>query len=249
MTKSTKLIIATAFGVVLGGTVLAALAVVAVMRVGLHTKDAFYPDAGPMPPVVSESMDEVLARFEAALQKHAPDSLQHLQPGLSTETIAELERAGGFQLPEEMRALYRWRNGVPPQDFTDIIPIHRFRSLEEVVEIRKLHAREREQGSAAMRAFDDALFGHRTRSIPIFEDIAGDGYFYDPERRLEEGAVYYNFLETGTFQFYPSLKNLLVGLSECYETGAYSLDAEGRIEADYDKSAEILSKYGVDRVP
>lgn len=200
-----------------------------------------------MPPVVGESMDEVLARLEAALQEHAPESLQHLQPGLSAEKIAELERAGGFQLSDDLRALYRWRNGVPADDDTDIIPRYRFRSLEDLVEIRRADAQDREASTPAVRAIHNAIVGYTGPWIPIFQEAAGDGYFYDPTRRPEQGAVFFNFLEMGTFHFYPSLKNLLVAICECYETGAYAVDAAGQLNKDYEKSVRIHGKYGVDR--
>lgn len=199
-----------------------------------------------MPAVANESMDEALGRFEAALREHAPDTLQHLQPGLSAERIADLERAGGIQLPDDLRALYRWRNGVPAGDYSDIIPLHRFQSLEELLERRNAAAKSREDSTSVQGAVFDALVGHTLAWIPIFVDPAGDGYFYDPTRRPEQGAVLYNFLEVNSFQFYPSLKNLLVGLAECYEKEAYTVTAEGRLDRDTVKAIEILREYGVD---
>ncbi len=236
MTKSTKIVI----GLAVGSVVLLTLilgAGYALLRFGLQSLLAYYPEAGPMPPVVSESMDEALARFEAALAKHAPLSLEHLQPALSAERIAELEQEGGFQLTDEMRALYRWRNGVPPKDLTEIIPLHNFRSLEEAAERHK----------EVSKSSNDPIIGHMAVWVPVFGNPFGDGYFCDPTRSPEQGAVFECSIELGSFRFYPSLRNLLVGLAECYETGAFTMDAQGQLNDDYDKTSEILRKYGVDR--
>lgn len=68
-----------------------------------------YPKASSMPADVEASMDQVLARLEAALSSSAPEILAALEPGLTERRLAELEKEGGFRLSPELRALYRWR--------------------------------------------------------------------------------------------------------------------------------------------
>ena len=53
----------------------------------------------------------VLERFEAWLSEHAPDYLAGLAPGLDDGAIAAHAAASPWDLPEEVAALYRWRDG------------------------------------------------------------------------------------------------------------------------------------------
>src|ERR1039458_8080432 len=72
---------------------------------------SMYPPAPPMPPVVSQTTGEILSQLELELKTKAPQILTNLQPGHSAEKISELERQSGVQLPDEIKALYQWRNG------------------------------------------------------------------------------------------------------------------------------------------
>src|SRR5262245_39156874 len=72
----------------------------------------FYPKPSSLPAVVSESSDRLIVMLEAVLTTNAPVVIDSLQPGLSEARITELERAGEIRLPQDIRALYRWRNGM-----------------------------------------------------------------------------------------------------------------------------------------
>ncbi len=74
----------------------------------------FYPSPTRMPRVVADDIASALRRFEAALAKHYPSGLSALQPGLSDAEITTIERENGLQLTDDLRALYRWRNGTAP---------------------------------------------------------------------------------------------------------------------------------------
>ena len=55
---------------------------------------------------------QLLAGLQATLETNAPLVAQSLQPGLSDAQISELETQGGFRLSGDLRALYRWHNGM-----------------------------------------------------------------------------------------------------------------------------------------
>ena len=61
-------------------------------------------------------MRSVLGRFEDWLNEHDKEFLGKLQPGLTDARITEITAALGIELPPEVRALYRWRNGEPGED-------------------------------------------------------------------------------------------------------------------------------------
>ncbi|HUE72524.1 MAG TPA: SMI1/KNR4 family protein [Pirellulaceae bacterium] len=230
------------------GLLLFAVLVVAIVLFVRSSMQQFaelsYPIASSMPPEVDGSMDEVLLRLERVLSAKAPQTLAALQPGLSADRITELEQQGGITLSPELRALYRWRNGMTGGASQDLIPGHQFPSLEQVIERKAAEAESLASATAFQRASYNAIVGYRTAWLPLFPDLAGDGYFYDPNRAPHEGAVFFHFAEMSHFVFFPSIKNLLAGIAECYETEVFSADSSGRLVQDYEKTDAVWRKYG-----
>src|SRR4051812_6915784 len=87
----------------------------------------FYPPAPQMPAMVSKPVNQILDELEAAMKAKAPTLLENLRPGLTSDAITALERQSGIQLPEDIRALYRWRNGCRSSDPLVAGPIPGFR--------------------------------------------------------------------------------------------------------------------------
>lgn len=83
---------------------------------------------------------------------------------------------------------------------------------------------------------------HEDNWLILFPDAAGDGYYYDPKRSYEAGGIFYNFREAGYYQYFPSIKNLLKAIVECYQNGVYPREAE----ADFDIEQQIMNKYGIE---
>src|SRR6516225_5507290 len=95
----------------IGLLTVAGLLVFGVVLVPRAVRRFFYPPAPPMPSVVSKPTAQILAELEAIMRNKAPQVLDQMQTGLSDQEITALERQAGIQLPDEIRALYRWRNG------------------------------------------------------------------------------------------------------------------------------------------
>lgn len=95
-----------------------------------------YPTASNMPPVVDEPMPTLLNRFEAVLKEKAPSVASALQPGLSEAEIAKLETEYNVQLPDDLRLLYQWHNGIPRDSEPTITPLHEFYPLEHALKQR-----------------------------------------------------------------------------------------------------------------
>jgi cell wall assembly regulator SMI1 len=220
-----------------------------VLMVPQGVRRFFYPPAPPMPPVVSKSVAQILAELESAMKRKAPHVLDDMQPGLSDEEITTLERQAGIQLPEEMRVLYRWRNGCRSQDprLTGPIPGHRFVPLAEALGLPVVLSNQVARATVAQRTAFGIFAGHRKSWITLFDDGCGDGYFFDPKRKLKEGAVFYCFAEDGSYVFFPSVGNLLAGAVKCYETGAFSWK-EGPsgpgLDEDFNQTRRIWDEFG-----
>ena len=215
-----------------------------------------YPKAPPMPSVVSQSMEEILAQLEGELKSKAPQILTNLQPGLSMDRINELEKQSGIQIPDDLKALYHWRNGfnpaaIPVVGFASAGPLPNtyFVPLDEALMESSGMSNQMAGATAVQRAAFSALAGFTKSWIVLFDDGAGDGYFYDPKRKPEEGAIFYHFMEDGDFTFFPSPKNLFAGLVKCYQQNVFTWK-EGTngisVDEDFQASQKIWNEFGAE---
>jgi hypothetical protein len=181
----------------------------------------FYPKPKNLPQVVSQSSEQLLAGLQATLQTNAPDVAEALQPGLSETQISALEAQGRFRLSEDLRGFYRWHNGMATNTTLGLLPGQRFLPLEECIAERAMMGQHK---GAAYAVFA----GHRKRWVHVLDDGAGDGYFYDPERPEAGGAFFYHMAEGAYYIWFPSFRNFLSGVIECYETRCVKLSADGK---------------------
>lgn len=76
---------------------------------------------------------DLLQRFETALRASGVEAVDALMPGLTDAKIDEVAGPSGLQLPEEVRAWWRWRNGSPPRVYSPLFPPHEMLPLEVTV--------------------------------------------------------------------------------------------------------------------
>lgn len=209
-------------------------AVVALILAGpALQRSFFYPKPHGLPLVVSQSVEQLLAHLQSALDTNVPAVAQVLQPGLAETQISALEVQGGFRLPGDLRALYRWHNGMATNTPLGLLPGQRFLSLEECVGERVIMRQQTGAAPSAQRAAFSLFAGHRKSWVHVFDDGAGDGYFYDPERTEANGAFFYYMAEGGYYVWFPSFRNFLSGVIECYESRCVRLSADGKsLDAD-----------------
>ena len=186
----------------------------------------------PMPPVVEQSMEEAIRGFEAELAAHQPGLDDAWRPGITAAELGLAESASGHPFHPEMQALYRWHNGLKAN--AELFPGYSFIPLEEA--IRTNH----EVNAAYARSGMGPLMAHEANWLVLFPDPAGDGYYYDPAARYESGGVFFNFRESGYYIHFPSVRNLLVALTECFRQGVYRAGET----TDFGLEIRILTKYG-----
>jgi len=227
----------------IAGVVLVALVLAFVFGGRWATRGFFYPRPGTLPLPVSQTTDELLARLQAVLERRAPHVSLSLQPGISDTRIRELEIQGKFQLSEELRAMYRWHNGMTTNGSGELIPMALFWPLDRVVEERNGLRAQVESGTPAQRAAFNTFAGHTKPWVSVFPDGAGDGYYFDPERN----SFFHHFAEVGSYHWFPSFRNFLAGVIECYESSAI-VATNGTngltLEEDFDKTETIWNRFG-----
>jgi cell wall assembly regulator SMI1 len=237
----------------IGIIVVIAVAVAAgfyVTQRGLRT--FFYPVAPPMPPIISESMQDVLGQLEAVLRANAPEVLATLRPGISANKISQLERQYNVQVPDDIKVIFEWHDGAIPMaasNYVDFIPIHHFVPLEDMLAEKADEGAQEAAATAAQRVVYRIVAGQRDNWYCLFDDGSGNGYFFDPTRKPDEGAVFCVFVEDNEFTFFPSAKNLIAGIAKCYEQGAYRvkpgrLPHQLQLDEDFDQSARIWKEFG-----
>lgn len=230
----------------------AAIAIVMVMafQFWAHTQARmfFCPLAPPMPGAVNLPMSEVLRRLTLILQAKSPHVLPGLQPGVSALEIRKLEQQYNVQLPNDIIAIYEWRDGArysPMYLGDNFIPLHRFVPLEEALKRERTEAKR-----PAMRfrlAMARIFFGYRDRWFCLLDDGAGGGCFFDLTRKPSEGAIFCTFTEDNALTYFPSPKNLMAGIAMCYAQGAYHLKVRRshlEVDENLDQSAKIWKAFG-----
>lgn len=202
-----------------------------------------------MPPVIGLSMAEILRQLESLMQNKPPAVFAELQAGLSDSEISALESKSGITLPDEMKALYRWHNGCGTRNPTlcGPIPGQRFLPLDEALGLHNAGTNQLANASGVQRAAFEVFAGHTKSWIPLFDDSAGEGYFFDPKRKASEGAFFYHFAEDTYYVFFPSLKNLMAGAAKCYEQDAFAWKTNqtgvGLVE-DFERSQKLWQEFG-----
>jgi hypothetical protein len=226
-------------------TVLAVIIVALILGGRSMQRSFFYPKPHGLPPVVSDTTEQLLAQLQSVLETNAPPVANVLQRGLSETQILALESQGGFRLSDDLRALYRWHNGVTTNSTVGLLAGQRFVPLDEVVRRGALVGQQVASGSALQRATFSAFAGHRTSWIQVLDDGAGDGYFYDPKRTDAEGAFFHHIAEAGYYLWFPFLRNFLAGLIECYASGAIRIGTDGKsLDEDFDRTQKIWERFG-----
>jgi hypothetical protein len=178
------------------------------------------------------------------LETNAPRVAAALQPGLSDDQLSTLELQGGFHLSDDLHAHYRWHNGIGVNSAGGLLPGQRFVPLDEFVRERALAGQKLDSGSRVQRAAVSVFAGHRRGWIQVLDDGAGDGYFYDPKRADAEGAFFYHFAEDSHYLWFPSVRNFLAGVVECYESRAIRKAAGESLEEDFDRTQKIWERFG-----
>jgi cell wall assembly regulator SMI1 len=206
--------------------------------------EVVYPPAPPMPAAVSDSMDELLSRYDSLLQSAAPQAYQSLQPGLTDAQIDQLETQYAITLPPDIRALYRWRNGTTPGQWVTAFPDHHFSPLVDALAEREALKQQLAEGPTPGQRMTAVYIAYRLPWIGILEDGFGDGYYLDPTRQESAGSFFFNFNEDGRYVFFPAFRNYLAAVLDGCQTGAFSPDATGLTTTNFDTAQTLWQKYG-----
>jgi cell wall assembly regulator SMI1 len=176
-----------------------------------------------------------LDRILEHLTKLKHPVVARLQPPLTAAEVAAVEKTVPFRFTEEVRTIYRWRNGIAISR-KDILanqwffPGFYFPSLK-----------------AACRCFEGMKDAPQWRRgwYPLFANGAGDFYVVPCKKRREKRAPVIGFIRGEPEQpiEYRSVLSMVETLAECYAKKAFFSNDEGHLDVDDDAHARIARRH------
>jgi cell wall assembly regulator SMI1 len=158
-----------------------------------------------------------------------------IRPGLTAAEIAREEAKLPFALTEEIRAVYRWCNGVRALDGKVLADVWFFPGFY----LPRLED--------AVREFEDRKLGPQWRKgwFPLFSDGAGDFYNVACRKQTADAAPVIGFMHGEPDQNveYLSVTTMIETLADCYRQGAFFLDPDGALDMDDEAHRKIALQH------
>lgn len=118
-------------------------------------------------------MADLIEGLDKHLLQTRPDYYAKLNPGLTEDEIADLETRLGCTLPEEFKALYRWRNGQAPGNYKSFFYNYSLMDADDIAETAEMHKDLLEGGDY------DVADWWVPGWVPFLSNGAGDNYCID----------------------------------------------------------------------
>ncbi len=177
------------------------------------------------------ALDECVAHLSRL--KHPVVS--RLQPGLTDAEVAQIEATLPFTLTQELRVVYRWRNGIPVEEGDILASLWFFPGFY----LPSLQY--------ARQTFEERKLAKQWRRgwFPLFEDGAGDFYIVPcaPKKSVDKAPVI-GFIHGEPEQLveYLDVTTMMETLAACYAQGAFFVNSDGVLDIDDDAQARIARR-------
>ncbi len=194
------------------------------------------------------ALTEALDRILAWLQKHKPECVSLLKPGLEDSEIEDHIKGLPIRLPQEVYELYKWRNGSEDDPMSnDSIYIFPegfgFWSLSTAI---KIHSEKNQYNNR--QKYQQARNNFSLTYLELFYCYAGEysGFVIINEEQTYP-VIFNHSRGDETRQHYDSLTTMMLTVAEGYETGVYSVTKHKNstvpVINDYRKAHQIWRKY------
>ena len=179
-------------------------------------------------------IEKLLESIEEFLERNNFPLLSKLAPGISSDKISPRNFNG--EIPEDMKILYRWRNGIKPEFNKELIGRLTLFSGGVPIAIEKVWWFQDTMGGDSE--------GWSRSNIPIFESGGGDFYLINCEPADPEyGRILYYSPGAVDFEsnisMYDSLFTLLKTTYESYKIGVYTIDDRDMLAVDYPRERAV----------
>jgi hypothetical protein len=172
-------------------------------------------------------LTNALNRIFAWLEKHSPRSASGFQPGLSSKEIEERLNVLPFCVSQEVRELYRWRNG--DEIYSPVFGYLSFVDLDTACDISESV---------------NGIYPQSRYLFPVF-DFDGEYFAVECDMAMTETSPVFHVSDCYDVNFaFINLTSMMLALAECYETGVYGVKEDGRLEVvDTIEFGRIRKKY------
>jgi HEAT repeats len=181
------------------------------------------------------TLRDALERIFHWFQVNHPKAISSLVPGLSSSEIDEKLSGLPFQVPQEVREIYKLSNGLDEQIFDHLYLL----SLESAIQEAKTWVNEPYEEIAEMYKYaGKAIF-------PIFQ-LEGDYIAVVETNGLQETSPVVHLSHAGGIDIRPHYANLtamMLTLAESYEAGGIVIHPNGYIEVEESSYAAAYRKY------
>jgi hypothetical protein len=181
---------------------------------------------------------DALERIFHWFNKNHPKVITSLVPGLTSSEIDEILSSLSLQIPQEVREIYKFSNGLNEQIFDGLYLL----SLESAIQEAKTWVNEPYEEIAEMYKYaGKAIF-------PIFQ-LEGDNLAVVETKGQSETSPIVLLSHSGGTDIslkYASLTAMMLTLAESYEAGGIVIYPNGYIEAKQSSYAEAYRKYNAE---
>jgi hypothetical protein len=160
--------------------------------------------------------------------------LSKLAPGIDSNKIEPRNFTG--VTPEDLKVLYKWRNGLKPEFATELIGRVTMFSGGVPMNIGKVWRAQDIRGGKEV--------GWGMSYLAIFESGGGDFFLVDCDPNSPEFGqiIYYSPGSVDfdlTIGYYDSLITLFQTTYECYKRGIYTIDDQMFLRVDFAEEAKV----------
>lgn len=172
------------------------------------------------------------------LQQNQPEFSASFLPGLTDDEINQILKGFDFVLPLELYTLYKWKNGTREEHLSVLFPSMSFLPLADALELNQ-------QINDIPTDSEDAISYNGNKLFIFMQSKSYCAVLLNQEKINSSPIIEIDHV-LDTYLLYTSLTSMIQTFAECYETGAYYLDADGFVCEDEDKVAPILRKYNAE---
>lgn len=186
-------------------------------------------------------MKDVLMQLDKILQIKNPGLYARLGNPLSDEMIDKIWGNVKFSIPDEVRFLYKWKNGtkfqddVPLGDFW-LMPLNAFSDIESSI--------------LTYSAILDGRLGYNGIAgnlFPLFESGGGERTFIDinPASKSFSKLFFYTLSDPDVDvlnTYGDSLNAFILSIIRCYEDDIYYDDGDGFLNCNERKESQVFTK-------
>lgn len=176
-------------------------------------------------------MEKTLHKLDQNLSSLRPEFYKNLKESLKDTEIESLEKKYNIVLPEDLKALYKWKNGQESNDYESFVNNSMFLALDEALDIAS--------ENTSMIGFDFEIENWwNTKWIPLFHNGGGDYICYDCEGTFtgQPGQIIeFWHADNDRNSIAPNLETFLSQLNSYYESNEIK---------DFDEYFEIEKPAG-----